>query len=74
MPFAPRKQEPGLPEKLSKTSIDELLTAIKTVGRLQDAVAAQDMSILDILARLDRIEGSLAELNNRLSNGGRVGG
>jgi hypothetical protein len=59
---------------LGKTSIDELVRAIKTVGLLQDAVADHSKTIAAILARLDKIEGSLAALNDRLNNGGRVGG
>jgi len=41
---------------LPKTSVDDLLAAIRTVGYLKEAVDKQEQSIQSIVARLDRLE------------------
>jgi len=47
---------------LPRTSIDELLKAIETVGILKDAVAEQDAAITLMDRRLDKLEALLSEI------------
>ncbi len=47
---------------MTKTGIDELLKAIKTVEHLRDTTEKHEKAINEITLRLDRIESQLAEI------------